>query len=121
MKHGVPKGDKKRKKQVALDIAKLEAELHEKHAHEIKEVNKFQYVRKIFGKTNISYPLIRTRTLGNVSFSENFVYMLNKWSLSLLHLPWFTDVTEFISSIVGIFMKLFLSFLQSLYLTLSFL
>ena len=78
MKHGVPKGDKKRKKQVALDIAKLEAELNEKHAHEIKEVNKFHYVRKMFGKTNISYPLIRTRTLGNVSFSEDFVYMLNK-------------------------------------------
>ena len=40
------------------------------------------YVCKIFQKTNISYPLIRTRTcvyqgLRNVSFSENFAYVLN--------------------------------------------
>ena len=45
------------------------------------------YVRKIFRKTNISNPLIRTRTcaykgVGNVSFSENFAYVLNGWS------PW---------------------------------
>ena len=41
-----------------------------------------QYVRKIFRKTNISYPLIRTRTCAyqwvrNVSFSENLAYVLN--------------------------------------------
>ena len=44
------------------------------------------YVRKIFRKTNISYPLIRTRTceyqgVRNVSFSENFAYLLNGWTL----------------------------------------
>ena len=38
--------------------------------------------RKIFRKTNISNPLIRTRTCAyqdvrNVSFSENFTYVLN--------------------------------------------
>ena len=41
-----------------------------------------KYVRKIFGKTNISNPLIRTRTCAyqevrNVSFSENFAFALN--------------------------------------------
>ena len=41
------------------------------------------YVRQIFQKTNISYPLIRTRScvhqqVRNVSFSENFVYKLNE-------------------------------------------
>ena len=45
------------------------------------------YVPKIFRKTNISYPLIRTRTgayqgVGNVGFSENFAYVLNGWTLS---------------------------------------
>ena len=40
-----------------------------------------KYVRKIFRKTNISYRLIRTRTcvyqgVRNISFSENFVYVL---------------------------------------------
>ena len=40
------------------------------------------YIRKIFRKTNISYPLIRTRTCAyqgvrNVGFSENFTYVLN--------------------------------------------
>ena len=43
------------------------------------------YVHKIFQKTNISYPLIRTRTsayqgVRNVSFSENFANVLNEWS-----------------------------------------
>ena len=41
-----------------------------------------QYACKIFQKTNISYPLIRTRTcpcqgLRNISLSENFVHVLN--------------------------------------------
>ena len=40
----------------------------------------------MFRKTNISYPSISTRTctcqgVKNVSFSENFAYRLNKWSL----------------------------------------
>ena len=39
-------------------------------------------VRKIFRKTNISNPLIRTRTwVRNVSFWENFAYVLNGSSL----------------------------------------
>ena len=43
------------------------------------------YVRKIFLKTNISYLVIRKRTCAyqgvrNVSFLENFVYVLNEWS-----------------------------------------
>ena len=42
-----------------------------------------KYARKIFRKTNISNPLIRTRTCAyqgvrNVSFSENFTYVLNR-------------------------------------------
>ena len=41
-----------------------------------------KYVHKIFRKTNISNPLIRTRTCAyqgvrNVSFSENFACVLN--------------------------------------------
>ena len=41
------------------------------------------YVRKLFRKSNISYPLIRTRMcayqgVGNVTFSENFAYIPNK-------------------------------------------
>ena len=41
-----------------------------------------KYVRKIFRKTNISNPLIRTRTctyqkVRNISFSESFAYVLN--------------------------------------------
>ena len=50
------------------------------------------YVRKIFQKTNISYappsppPRISTRTCAhqgvrNVSFTENFAYVLNELSL----------------------------------------
>ena len=44
-------------------------------------------VRKIFGKTNISYPLIQTRTAAcqvvkNVSFLENFACVLHEESLT---------------------------------------
>ena len=43
-----------------------------------------KYIRKIFRKTNISNPLIRTHTcayqgIRNVSFLENFAYVLNGW------------------------------------------
>ena len=46
----------------------------------------FSHARKIFGKANISYPLIHTLTcvyhgVKNFSFSENFAYLLNEWSL----------------------------------------
>ena len=44
-----------------------------------------QYARKIFWKTNISYPLIHTCTcvyqgVRNVRFWENFEYKVNEWS-----------------------------------------
>ena len=47
-----------------------------------------KYVRKIFRKTNISNSLIRTHTYAhhgvrNVSFSENFPYVLNRWTLQI--------------------------------------
>ena len=52
------------------------------------------YIRKIFWKTNISYPLIRKRTctyqgVRNVSFSENFMYVLNEWPLFYFLWPWY--------------------------------
>ena len=45
------------------------------------------YVAKIFRKTNIFYPLVRTcacvyQGIRNVSFSENIAYGLNRWSIS---------------------------------------
>ena len=50
-----------------------------------------KYVRKIFRKTSISNPLIRTRTCAyqgvrNASFSGNFAYVLNGWSQRLRHI-----------------------------------
>ena len=47
-----------------------------------KKESSIKYVRKIFQKTNISNPLIRIRTCAyqgvrNISFSENFAYVLN--------------------------------------------
>ena len=52
-----------------------------------------KYVRKIFQKTNISIPLIRTRTcvyqgIRNASFSENFAYVLNGWPLINFYPSW---------------------------------
>ena len=53
-------------------------------------------MRKIFRETNISNPLIRTRTcvyqgVRNVSFSENFVYIPNGWPLSIYF--WYEKAT----------------------------
>ena len=49
-------------------------------------VSSIKYVCKIFRKTNISNSLIRTCTCAyqavrNISFSENFTYVLNGWPL----------------------------------------
>ena len=60
--------------------------------HLISKVSFIQYVRRIFRKTNISYPLIRTRTCAyqgvrNVSFLESFAYVLNEWSLNHFGTP----------------------------------
>lgn len=38
MKHSVPKGDKKKKKQVMAEIALLEAQLEEKHRSEMQDL-----------------------------------------------------------------------------------
>lgn len=38
MKNAVPKNDKKRRKQLTEDIAKLEAELTQKHDNELKQL-----------------------------------------------------------------------------------
>ena len=50
----------------------------------VTKVSSIYYVRKIFRKTSISYTVIRTRTCAyqevrNVSFSENFAYVLKGW------------------------------------------
>ncbi|XP_064640350.1 deubiquitinase OTUD6B-like [Lineus longissimus] len=39
LKHSIPKGDKKKKKEVTAEIAILEAELEQKHEDELKEFN----------------------------------------------------------------------------------
>lgn len=38
MKNAVPKNDKKRRKQLTEDIAKLEADLNQKHEEDFKEL-----------------------------------------------------------------------------------
>ena len=38
MKNAVPKNDKKRRKQLAEEVAKLEAELEQKHKEELKQL-----------------------------------------------------------------------------------
>lgn len=36
MKHSVPKGDKRKKKEITLEIAKLEEELNTRHKEELE-------------------------------------------------------------------------------------
>ena len=56
----------------------------------IKGQRVIHLVRKIFWKSNISYPLIHTRTcvsqgIRNVGFSENHAYIPNEWPLNKNH------------------------------------
>ena len=58
------------------------------------------YLRKIFPKNNMSYPLIRTRTCAyqgvrNVSFSENFAYVLNEYPHFIVMNMKFTSTLSF--------------------------
>ena len=57
------------------------------------EGSPIKYIRKIFRKANISNPLIRTRTCAyqgvrNVSFSENFAYVLYGCPLNAIWKWW---------------------------------
>ena len=61
------------------------------------------YVHKMFRKTDISYPLIRTRTcayqvLRQFSFSENFASVLNGW-------PPYTKMNFYIFVYVNLFVR----------------
>lgn len=46
MKHSVPKGDKKKKKEITLEIAKLEEELNDRHKKELELLEKEPQVRR---------------------------------------------------------------------------
>lgn len=47
MKNAVPKNDKKRRKQLTEDIAKLETELDQKHENELKHLQNSSSVSKM--------------------------------------------------------------------------
>ena len=62
-----------------------------------------KYIRKIFRKTNISNPLICTSSCAyqgvrNVSFPENFAYLLNGWPLSRKNLRFLSFFSLFENS-----------------------
>ena len=48
MKHSVPKGDKKKKKEVTLEITKLEEELNDRHKKELELLENESTVSGIF-------------------------------------------------------------------------
>ncbi len=60
MKNAVPKNDKKRKKQLTEDIAKLEAELTQKHENELKLFQNSSSVSQIMMLLDIKTPYIET-------------------------------------------------------------
>lgn len=47
MKNAVPKNDKKRRKQLTEDIAKLEAELSQKHEEELRQLTNTTVTAKV--------------------------------------------------------------------------
>lgn len=60
MKNAVPKNDKKRRKQLTEDIAKLEAELTQKHENELKQFQNSSSVRQIMMLSDIKTPYLET-------------------------------------------------------------
>ncbi len=60
MKNAIPKNDKKRRKQLIEDIAKLEAELTQKHENELKLIQNSSSVSKIMMFLDIKRPYLET-------------------------------------------------------------
>lgn len=60
MKNAVPKNDKKRRKQLTEDIAKLETELTQKHENELKQFQNSSSVRQIIMLLDIKTPYLET-------------------------------------------------------------
>lgn len=48
MKNSVPKNDKKKRKQLTEDIAKLEADLNQKHEEELRQLTSDTKVNVVF-------------------------------------------------------------------------
>lgn len=62
MKTAVPKNDKKRRKQLTEDIAKLEAELNQKHENELKQLQNPSSVSKMIKMLlDVKTPYLDTR------------------------------------------------------------
>ena len=51
MKRSIPKGDKKKKREVTLEIAKLEEELNEKHKKELESLENVSTVSDMLAST----------------------------------------------------------------------
>lgn len=60
MKNAVPKNDKKRRKQLTEDTAKLEAELTQKHENELKLFQNSSSVSQIMMLLDIKTPYLET-------------------------------------------------------------
>ncbi len=60
MKNAIPKNDKKRRKQLTEDIAKLEAELTQKHENELKLIQNSSSVSQIMMFLDIKRPYLET-------------------------------------------------------------
>ncbi len=60
MKNAVPKNDKKKRKQLTEDIAKLEAELTQKHENELKQFQNSSSVSQIMMLLDIKTPYLET-------------------------------------------------------------
>ena len=82
------------------------------HFTNITRVSFIQYARKIFRKTNISYPLVRRRTreyqrVRNVSFSKDFGYVLNNTQQQNVILPYASTVCLHLVQLMPFFIHMF--------------
>lgn len=60
MKNAVPKNDKKRRKQLTEDVAKLEREMEQKHREELEQLKLTLKESKVWGIKLVSEPLETT-------------------------------------------------------------
>jgi OTU domain-containing protein 6 len=57
MKNAVPKNDKKRRKQLTEDVAKLEREMEQKHREELEQLKQLTFKdSKVWGAKLVSEP-----------------------------------------------------------------
>lgn len=84
MKNAVPRNDKKRRKQLTEDVAKLEAEMEQKHREELDQLKLTSKESKVC-EINVSPCLQHRKTVGHFCYTVNYEIVKPEGKKALSH------------------------------------